>query len=436
MWAKHAKKLGTYEYIYGMGYWIPNLPLYSMSKLAKFYYKHNVKMYHAEMHPIWAFDAPKARIRAKLLWNHDLDVNKELHRYCNAAFGDAGQAMFKFYHKLVMIREKRNQAENSTTMWPEYWRNSSQFSQISPEIMSDLSKLLAKADTYNLTELEQKRLQMVKTYWSYTDTLFKIFQLAQNQFNIKSKADTKIISNLNKLQEKAKTVFAEIKKHPEWHTGTSTTPNVIDSRRWQKLTSWSIDAEVKNAILTSEYKSHSPQYFPKGKIEDELLRLHPRKKHPWYKPALYSAIKNKATKNGITLEMDDTSIKITPQEHIVFQGKRKKCWASYLAVKVPITEADICKINFSGTANDGELHIVLNVGYNNRSYPQGQIIEKCVGTKSFNKQIIFKPLSSIPAEKMKNLGKCNINVYVVWKPFSDKSKLTAISSLNKIFIKK
>ncbi|MBM4080573.1 MAG: DUF4838 domain-containing protein, partial [Planctomycetes bacterium] len=89
-WQGHARHLGTYEYAYGSGFWVPNFPLKAMKVNALAYRQFGAKVYHAEVHPVWAFDAPKVFIQSRLLWDPDLDVEAALKTFCDAAFGAGG----------------------------------------------------------------------------------------------------------------------------------------------------------------------------------------------------------------------------------------------------------------------------------------------------------------------------------------------------------
>ena len=86
VWELVAPSLGTYEYIYGAGYVIPNLPLDVIRENMRYYQAHDLKMYRAEFYPVWAFDAPKAYIISRLLALEIRDGDKSLEQAMMISF--------------------------------------------------------------------------------------------------------------------------------------------------------------------------------------------------------------------------------------------------------------------------------------------------------------------------------------------------------------
>lgn len=97
---KKGATLGTYEYWLG-GYWYGPLPLLTIMKDRLMQYrKYNVDMVFSETHLSWGPQTIGGYFYTRLLWNPDLDLDKELQDFCNNYYGPAAKPMLQ-YHRLL-----------------------------------------------------------------------------------------------------------------------------------------------------------------------------------------------------------------------------------------------------------------------------------------------------------------------------------------------
>ncbi|MBM3892389.1 MAG: DUF4838 domain-containing protein, partial [Verrucomicrobia bacterium] len=121
LWRGLAPRLGTYEYIYGAGYVVPNVPLEIIQENFRYYRANRLLMYRAEAYPVWAFDAPKLYIIRRLLWNPNDDPHRLLREFCDRTFGAAGGAMYRYYVAAASWRRDDVRRGDFTPMWGKEW---------------------------------------------------------------------------------------------------------------------------------------------------------------------------------------------------------------------------------------------------------------------------------------------------------------------------
>lgn len=90
----------TYEYWSGIA-WVGPMPLIrTMKDRLQAYRKFPIDgMYH-EMHPHWGPQGIDQYFFMRLLWNPDLDIEKELDLYCKNYYGPAYKPMLAYHHLL------------------------------------------------------------------------------------------------------------------------------------------------------------------------------------------------------------------------------------------------------------------------------------------------------------------------------------------------
>ena len=106
-WTGVAHEQGWYDYIYGgRSHVIPRGWYHVMAESLRYGRENNVRYYYAEAYSQekW-LDGPKLYVTLKLLWNPDLDVDKELDVWCTAVVGaEAGTFLRQYYD-----------------FWEDYW---------------------------------------------------------------------------------------------------------------------------------------------------------------------------------------------------------------------------------------------------------------------------------------------------------------------------
>jgi len=99
-YSKLGTMLGAREYWSG-GWWYGPLPLLTVMKdrLTE-YRKYGTRLVNTEFHPNWGPQTIQYYFYGRLLWNPDLDLDKEMEEFCRNYYGPAVEPMLA-YHRLL-----------------------------------------------------------------------------------------------------------------------------------------------------------------------------------------------------------------------------------------------------------------------------------------------------------------------------------------------
>jgi hypothetical protein len=146
-WVKSgADHVGAYDYWYGNSFCIPRINFSAQAKSIKSVNQIGVTGWYAELYPVWAFDAPKAWIGAKLLENPAADPKSLLNQWFHAAYGPAEKPMRTIF-RLVEDEWIRTAQAQGKNQWLYGF-----FEEAAGEILSDqaiekITQNLAVAET-------------------------------------------------------------------------------------------------------------------------------------------------------------------------------------------------------------------------------------------------------------------------------------------------
>ena len=97
-WAKSGvKRLGVYDYLYGADVASPRVNFTALTGSIRATHTAGATGWYAEAYPLWAFDAPKLWLAAKLLENKNADAGALLQKWFDAAYGPAAAPMLEAY---------------------------------------------------------------------------------------------------------------------------------------------------------------------------------------------------------------------------------------------------------------------------------------------------------------------------------------------------
>ena len=97
-WAKSGvKRLGVYDYLYGAFVASPRVNFTALTGSIRATHAAGATGWYAEAYPLWAFDAPKLWLAAKLLENDAADSHALLTKWFDAAYGPAAAPMRAAY---------------------------------------------------------------------------------------------------------------------------------------------------------------------------------------------------------------------------------------------------------------------------------------------------------------------------------------------------
>ena len=100
-WAKSgARRVGVYDYLYGAEVASPRVNLTALIQSIRVTHTAGATGWYAEAYPVWAFDAPKLWLAAKLLENNAADTRVLLRRWFDAAYGPAADPMLAAYGQI------------------------------------------------------------------------------------------------------------------------------------------------------------------------------------------------------------------------------------------------------------------------------------------------------------------------------------------------
>ena len=100
-WAKSgARRVGVYDYLYGAEVASPRVNLTALIQSIRSTRTAGATGWYAEAYPVWAFDAPKLWLAAKLLEDGAADTPALLRRWFSATYGPGADPMLAAYGQL------------------------------------------------------------------------------------------------------------------------------------------------------------------------------------------------------------------------------------------------------------------------------------------------------------------------------------------------
>lgn len=97
-WAKSGvRRLGVYDYLYGADVASPRVSFAALVASIRATHTAGATGWYAEAYPLWAFDAPKLWLAAKLLEDKNADARALLAKWFDAAYGPAAAPMREAY---------------------------------------------------------------------------------------------------------------------------------------------------------------------------------------------------------------------------------------------------------------------------------------------------------------------------------------------------
>lgn len=166
-WAKVAKNLGWYDYVWGMGYLVPRVYPHLMGEYLRWAADHNVRFYFCEYNPNWG-EGAKAWLLMKLLWNPRQDVDALLDEWCERACGLAAASKLKEYYA---IWEKFWTKDILESTW---WHGKGPYlsvahtnylQDIPPEYVKESDRLLDEALALAETPAQKVRVGGLREMW-------------------------------------------------------------------------------------------------------------------------------------------------------------------------------------------------------------------------------------------------------------------------------
>ncbi len=448
-WSTISRHLGIYEYLYGLWYWLPQIPLDAMSSNAKFYRDNNVENIYAEAYPVWAFDGPKLYIRWKLMWDPDLDVRAALARYCEAAFGKGAAPMTKLYEHWAAKVAYFHEPDGLSPMVDMHLRQrpAEQFARCTKGDYARTDALLSQAALAADTDEDRKRIEMVRTFFDYSKTLHAMYALGADLTN----ADAPMAVNaaadrINVLHTKRIALSDTMAARDEWFIGTSSTHEMITETRWAagRDVEQQLDVLLKAMAYTAA-KINGPDSSELRDLSSELLRYaipstvepkkpHVRKQHAWYSKDRYVVMQ---------VVQDGNAVTFTPTAKGEALDPTKTYWINLILLNEPIDGKTAFVFDFDLDGADGSVQLMGQVGSNNRSLSViSQNVSLRANGQKAHKRFILEPLfihnktgqpvtTYRPADDG-DFVKSHINVFILYTPRSANATLSGVVRVDKL----
>ena len=166
----------TYEYWSGYG-WQGPLPLVrTMADRIRNYRELNIRGIYNESHPHWGPQGLELYMCARLLWNPDLDLERELALYYHNYYGPAAAPM-KAYHELLMRALEKHP-------YPVHSGGRGMHLLFTPKRVAELGRHLERATAFVEGQPRyQRRLAGVRAGYTFAERVSEILRLKKQTGN-------------------------------------------------------------------------------------------------------------------------------------------------------------------------------------------------------------------------------------------------------------
>jgi hypothetical protein len=171
-WKKSGvKRLGIYDYWHGGSQCMPRINFSAQSLSIRTASEIGVSAWTAEMGPLWAFDAPKAWLGAKLLIDPNADTEELLNKWFRAAYGPGDESMRKAY-QVIESAWSRDAIAGGANQWIRHyleedgtWVLHDDEVEAVTQYLAETESALAKAAPCTRTTNQRWRIEQFRQTW-------------------------------------------------------------------------------------------------------------------------------------------------------------------------------------------------------------------------------------------------------------------------------
>ena len=157
-WSKSgARRVGVYDYIYGAEMAAPRVTFAPLAASIRATHTAGARGWYAELYPIWAFDAPKAWLAAKLLDDPLQATEPLLAHWFAAAYGPAAQPMRRAF-AVVEGAWQRDARAGGLNQWIRHFNDESAGGVLAAVDTLEVEQYLAEALQACVRHLPSPRL--------------------------------------------------------------------------------------------------------------------------------------------------------------------------------------------------------------------------------------------------------------------------------------
>jgi len=431
-WLGVAKKLSVYQYQYGWGYWVPNFTLKAIVNNAKKLHKDGVIGYRAEVHPLWAFYAPKVYVLSNMLWNSNFDANAAIEKFCRVGYGKAWKEILGFY-KLWIEHHNHSKVgiDGLLPTWgggKTFRHSTEQFDSVAPNVYPAARAKIEKAKQLVQDEKVKKRIEMIDAFFTYSETYYKTFLARRDIFEYSpdknwNEEQKKITSLLNKRKQ----LVASMEKHPEWFLGSrQTIKEILHGKMWERRWEWNLDYEGDCALLTADYQVNKNKY--KAVPLKFSVKMSPWRRY--YHPHIYNGMKAKNIPGGAKFNLRaKAQKKVNPRSpyKAMSENGLKKHWFRG-NIKAEQGKKYLFKINLEGKEGVADIHIANENDCGKQIHLVQRFGKNCNKSK---KQLLLTPTKFWGHTRPVK----NLSVSIIFTPNSTKGGIKGTCTMEKIDFK-
>lgn len=210
-WQGKARHLGAYQWLYGMGWMVPNHWPHAMQDNLRWLRAHGGLAYKGEAYPAWIHDGPKLWVFNNLLWNTEVDVDALLCDYYEHTYGvEAAPAIARYFAQAEKMYERRRAPGeyNFASVRPE----EKQFEHATEEDFQVMRAALAAARATVKGEGNEARLALLEKAFTWVDLRWRQQAILLGLLDAKVKGETEATTLLASLKEFHK-LEGEVARH-------------------------------------------------------------------------------------------------------------------------------------------------------------------------------------------------------------------------------
>jgi hypothetical protein len=167
-WAAAGPKLiATWDYYYGFPFLIPRVMTREVRDSISALHEAGVRAFFCELNPIWGFDAPKAWMASRLLWDSAADPAALEREFFDGYFGPASAPMRRFYDECDAVWMK----QKGPARWIKFYADADQATLFAPDKIRELRAILDEALNSDLPDRFRARVELVSGAFTYTERL-------------------------------------------------------------------------------------------------------------------------------------------------------------------------------------------------------------------------------------------------------------------------
>jgi hypothetical protein len=426
VWEDKTPNLGVYEYLYGAGFTIPNLPLDVLQENFAYYTTHRLMLYRAEFYPLWAFDAPKAYIVRKMLWHPQQDVRTLLREYCSRTFGDGGPAMYDFYEYAGSWRTGDAAPGSWTPLWGKVWpfQEPFQFQRCPADYHATLFSHLQRAGTAELTEAERKRVEMVQAFTQFSATYYAMWRLKERVFLGRPTPEDG--QRAKSLQATAADLMAELAGRPQWFLGSSVKADSLHAREWPTAP---LEQQMETVQTTAAWSNRNEQRPSPvaGGNGTELLPLR-RGEHSWYKTWQSQPLEIESRIPGGFSFLSRANEAIQNDDDPRYNGNPKFQWLHAKSRDIDPRSSGVLVATVQVQGRHGILQVELAGSTRSDETAKAILGETVIefGEQESSEQV---RVAIDPTDWGNGLGKTNLQLRLLWKPLQGDATLRGTAGL-------